>query len=92
MPAEVCDYDGLNDRLSLLQRCGAYSYLEILYPEYYISQDLIEPLKAEYKSYVYEITLTSQKNEAFRMQTVEFNDDQNWITNVPVPSHKIVLN
>lgn len=91
VPPEECDYEGLDGRISALQRSGAFAYIEILYPEYYISEDLNEPLKVEYKPYSHELTLTSQKNEAFWLQTVEFDDDQNWIATSSVSFSKIGL-
>lgn len=78
---EECDYDALNNKINEGQQTAQYAYIEILYPEYYITQDLVEPLKLTYNSYKYELTLTSQNSEFFDIQKVKFYDDQGWITN-----------
>jgi hypothetical protein len=77
--AGICNYDELSEKLAYYQLSLDFTFLDVLYPEFLMTDDYLNPLKPIYRSWSKQFSITTQLISDLLFQTVDFYDDKNWI-------------
>jgi hypothetical protein len=77
--AGICNYDELSEKIAYYQLTQDYTFLDVLYPEFLMTNDYINPLKPIYRSWSRQFSMASQFIVDLLFQTVDLYDDKNWV-------------